>query len=105
MYAIRSYYEFSFSTSQVEIVGTFSEDENGNMVCTGTWFYQNTKCDGKGSGTWEATLKSDVTTDKDGDGYSTEQGDCNEEDNSVYPGAAEICGDEIDQDCDGEDLV
>lgn len=39
----------------------------------------------------------------DGDGVSTGQGDCN--DNAIYPGAIEICGDGIDQDCNGSDLA
>jgi len=44
-------------------------------------------------------------TDDDGDGYSTEGGacgpmDCNDSDTTVNPGAAEICGDGIDNNCD-----
>ena len=42
--------------------------------------------------------------DADNDGYTVVQGDCNDNDASVYPGAAEICGDGIDQDCNGKDL-
>ena len=43
--------------------------------------------------------------DDDSDGYTENQGDCNDADNSIYPGAAEICGDGIDQDCNGIDLA
>lgn len=43
--------------------------------------------------------------DVDGDGYTENQGDCNDGDSSIYPGATEICGDDIDQDCNGSDLI
>lgn len=42
--------------------------------------------------------------DNDGDGFSENRGDCNDQDALIYPGAEEICGDGIDQDCDGMDL-
>ena len=38
------------------------------------------------------------TTDFDGDGFTENQGDCNDNDATVYPGAPEICDDGIDQD-------
>ncbi len=49
----------------------------------------------------------DVETDKDGDGYfpcehwQTLLSDCNDNDISINPGAAEICGDSVDNNCDG----
>jgi len=44
-------------------------------------------------------------TDSDGDGYSTEGGDCgaidcNDTNSNINPGATEVCGDLVDNDCD-----
>jgi len=44
------------------------------------------------------------TPDRDKDGYTLAQGDCNDEDSNIHPGAPEVCGDNIDQDCSGSDL-
>lgn len=43
------------------------------------------------------------TDDVDGDGYSEADGDCDDTDGSVYPGADEIPWDGVDQDCDDAD--
>jgi len=49
-------------------------------------------------------------TDDDGDGYSVEGGDCgaadcNDADADINPGACDIKGDGIDQDCSGKDRL
>jgi hypothetical protein len=43
--------------------------------------------------------------DNDDDGITINEGDCNDSNPTIHPQAEEICGDEIDQDCDGEDAV
>jgi hypothetical protein len=50
-------------------------------------------------------ISGSAYVDTDGDGFTENQGDCDDNDNSIYPGAPEICGDGIDQDCDGSDKI
>ncbi len=45
----------------------------------------------------------DEDFDNDNDGYTIGQGDCDDLNSSIHPGATEICGDGIDQDCVGGD--
>lgn len=40
------------------------------------------------------------TADADGDGYSVDEGDCNDGDPEINPGVREICDDGFDNDCD-----
>ena len=42
-------------------------------------------------------------SDNDGDGYSEADGDCDDSDASVHPGAQETPGDGVDSNCDGSD--
>lgn len=43
----------------------------------------------------------DPNVDNDGDGYTINQGDCDDTNPTVYPGAEEICDDGLDNDCNG----
>ncbi|MEE2751655.1 MAG: putative metal-binding motif-containing protein [Myxococcota bacterium] len=42
-------------------------------------------------------------TDQDGDGYTEADGDCDDSDASIHPGAQETPGDGVDSNCDGND--
>ena len=59
--------------------------------------------------TWTAEAKANYILsrcglfDNDGDGWSGEMGDCDDTNPAIHPGATEICGDGIDQNCSGSD--
>jgi MYXO-CTERM domain-containing protein len=48
---------------------------------------------------------TDDVCDADGDGYATDEGDCNDRNAAVNPGAREICGNGVDDDCGGGDMA
>jgi len=54
---------------------------------------------------WTFPVASLDEVDNDGDGYTETEGDCDDANIEVHPGAAEVAHDGIDQDCDGSDLT
>lgn len=67
---------------------------NGSCTYASLTYYVDGDNDGFGAGS--ATLHCT----NPGAGFSAVAGDCNDANNTVYPGATEICGNGIDNDCD-----
>ncbi|MBK7270635.1 MAG: putative metal-binding motif-containing protein [Flavobacteriales bacterium] len=67
--------------------GTACDDGNPNT--------SNDVCNGAG------TCAGTPCTDNDADGFTTCQGDCNDNNANIRPGAVELCN-SLDDDCDGQ---
>ncbi len=61
-------------------------DPCANVSCTGDKVCENGNC---------------VNPDNDQDGYRKHEGDCNDSDENIHPGATEVC-DGVDNNCDGQ---
>ena len=85
-------YDFNLITNDTETVyGTFGHGTLQILFKTSNyWMCSNFQ---------ELTLPNDI--DNDGDGYTENQGDCDDTNASINPGATEI-QDGIDNDCDGQ---
>lgn len=89
---------------------TAGTDEGANSGDTIKFYINNTLATVTGgSATWQSGYQEvniKACTDADGDGYSPTGGDCgaidcNDNNWGINPGAAEICNDSLDNDCDG----
>jgi hypothetical protein len=90
-------YEFTFSGG-----GYFSGGETFTVEITEVGWYDE-------DGDYQSSVSSGASTvvtvkeaDADADGHGVSS-DCDDGDDTVYPGAPEVADDGIDQDCDGED--
>ena len=72
--------------------------DGSDAVSTGIWYYDS---DGDGYGDSSSSISSATKPN----GYVSDKTDCNDNDATVHPNAAEIAGDNIDQDCNGSDAV
>ncbi|MFM7200909.1 MAG: MopE-related protein [Myxococcota bacterium] len=75
-------------------------DDNNNQTYPGAL----EQADGKDNDCDGSIDEALPTTDDDKDGFSEAQGDCNDENPNIKPGAVEIPYDGVDQDCSGGDL-
>jgi len=58
------------------------------------WYPDNDGWGADGSGTWACEMPWGS--------YTAQGGDCDDSNNSIWPGSAEICGDGVDNNCDGQ---
>jgi hypothetical protein len=85
----------SINPAAVEIVGDgIDQDCDGNEIC-----YADADADGARSGA--TTSSSDADCNDVGESYATGALDCDDNDPAVSPYALDVCGDGIDNDCNG----
>lgn len=75
-----------------EVAGNFVDDDCDGLAD------ETDQPDGNGG---TMTVPSDDTMDRDQDGVTIADGDCDDNDATIHVGAVEVCGDGRDNDCDG----
>jgi hypothetical protein len=92
----------SISPAAVEVCDSIDNDCDGeadeSSAADATTYHPD--ADGDGYGSSSESIDSCVMPS----GYIIDDSDCNDSASSVYPGASEVIGDGIDQDCDGSDI-
>jgi hypothetical protein len=86
-------------TGATEICGNGIDEDCDGVDDAGSIFYAD--ADGDGFGDVNVT----ITDCNAPSGYVADNTDCNDLDLNIYPGALEVCGNGIDEDCDGADDI
>ena len=90
-----------------EIIQVYCPEEEGLTRYCPDGNYRLTVISEASSDSFDMAIVAELTArlanfDSDGDGFSPNDGDCDDLDDSVFPGATEIPGDSIDNNCNGE---
>ena len=92
----------SISLQSVSSTGTFDAQDDSTFTLIFNEDVGGVSCGAEGITSYTFTKNADQNdVDNDGDGFTENQGDCNDNNYQVNPGATEI-EDGVDNDCDGE---